>query len=218
MALYGYHRTSTTDQKLDRGLIAIREHCKNHKLELDELFTDQLTGKSFDRPDYAVLKRMAKAGDSIILAELDRLARNKTGILKELQYYKDKGIRVMILEIPTTLIDYSALANQKHDISAMLMETVNNMLIEMYATFAHAEMQKREKRQQEGIEAKKLRGDWGDYGRPKAIDFEVFSAEYEKVLRGELKPFECARKLGMKIPTFYGYRRKYEVLHGRSTG
>ena len=149
----------------------------------------------------------------IILSELDRLGRDKAGTLKELQYYKETGVRIMILEIPTTLVDYAALAGQKHDLSAMLMETVNNMLIEMYATLAHAEMQKREKRQQEGIQAKKAKGDWDNYGRPKAIDFEVFAAEYEKVKRGEMKPFECARSLGMKIPSFYGYKRKYDEMH-----
>ena len=56
MAIYGYHRTSTTDQHLDRGINAIKEYCEKNNLILDEIFTDQATGKSFDRPDYQVLK------------------------------------------------------------------------------------------------------------------------------------------------------------------
>jgi DNA invertase Pin-like site-specific DNA recombinase len=92
------------------------------------------------------------------------------------------------------------------------------MLIEMYATFAHAEMQKREKRQREGIQAMKDRGDWDKYGRPRAIDFDVFVKEYKKVLAGELRPFECCRKLGMKVPTFYGYKRKYEQQQKEQEG
>ena len=48
------------------------------------------------------------------------------------------------------------------------METINNMLIELYATMAQAEIEKKEKRQQEGIAAKKARGEWEEYGRPKA--------------------------------------------------
>ena len=35
------------------------------------------------------------------------------------------------------------------------METINNMLIEIYAAMAQAEIEKKEKRQKEGIQAKK---------------------------------------------------------------
>ena len=71
----------------------------------------------------------------------------------------------MILEIPTTTQDLSSLDNS---MAKMIMETINNMLIELYATMAQAEIEKKEKRQQEGIEAKKARGECSDYGRPKA--------------------------------------------------
>jgi DNA invertase Pin-like site-specific DNA recombinase len=57
------------------------------------------------------------------------------------------------------------------------MKTINNMLIEMYASFAQAELEKKEKRQREGMAAKKARGEWDDYGRPRALDFEKFSKE-----------------------------------------
>ena len=80
MAIYGYHRTSTAEQHLDRGVTAIREYCEKNNLNLTEIFTDQQTGKNFDRPDYQILKRMAKnPEDIIILSELDRLGRNKAG-------------------------------------------------------------------------------------------------------------------------------------------
>jgi DNA invertase Pin-like site-specific DNA recombinase len=60
MAVYGYHRTSTTDQYLDRGIKAINDFCEKNNLVLDEMFTDRQTGKNFNRPDYLTLKRMAK--------------------------------------------------------------------------------------------------------------------------------------------------------------
>ncbi|HEX9061385.1 MAG TPA: recombinase family protein [Clostridia bacterium] len=211
--VYGYHRTSTTDQYLDRGINTIKEYCTNNNIALTEMFTDQQTGKNFNRPDYQALKRIAKnKGDVIILSELDRLGRNKEDTLKELQHYKALGVRVMILEIPTTLFDYS---NMDNTMATMIMETINNMLIEMYATFAHAEMQKREKRQKEGIQAKKDRKEWDDYGRPKAIDYKVFEKEYNKVVSAELKPFECMKKLNMTKPTFYRYKKQYEIKQGK---
>lgn len=203
---YGYHRTSTTDQHLDRGVKAISDYCAQNGITLKKMVTDQQTGKNFDRPGYQGLKAYVDPGDVIILSELDRLGRNKQDTLKELQHFKDIGVRVMILEIPTTLVDYSVMGNE---MASMIMETINNMLIEMYATFAHAEMQKREKRQKEGIEAMKVRGEWGKYGRPAVIGFEQFRREYQKVMDGQMKPFECMRKLGMTKPTFYRYRNQF---------
>jgi DNA invertase Pin-like site-specific DNA recombinase len=100
----------------------------------------------------------------------------------------------------------------------MIMETINNMLIEMYATFAHAEMIKRESRQRQGIEAMKERGDWDKYGRPHIIDYKRFSDEYDKVIRGELKPFECMRLLDMKKATFYQYAKRYKNEHNAPVG
>ena len=62
----------------------------------------------------------------MIITEVDGLGRNKQETLKELQYYRDNGIRVKILELPTTLMDLSKLDNA---MARMLMETINNMLI-----------------------------------------------------------------------------------------
>ena len=208
MKLYGYHRTSTTDQHLDRGVNEINEYCTNNNLILEKIFTDQQTGKNFNRPRYTIMKEdVLRAGDTLVITEIDRLGRNKEDTLKELRYYKEKGIRVMILEIPTTLVDYSPLDNS---MAKMVMETINNMLIEMYTVFAQVEIEKKEKRQREGIEAMKSRGEWDKYGRPKAIDFETFKDAYKKVVLGEIKPFQCMKMLGMTKPTFYRYKKEYE--------
>jgi len=174
---------------------------------LDEMFTDQQTGKNFNRPDYQTLKRISKAGSCIIISELDRLGRNKEDTLKELQHFKNIGVRVMILEIPTTLIDYSKLDNS---LAGMLMETINNMLVEMYATFAHAEMIKREIRQSQGIQAMKDRKEWDKYGRPVAMNYDKFKQEYAKVVDGQIKPFQLMKQLGMKKSTYYKYAKRFK--------
>lgn len=57
MAVYGYHRTSTKEQHLDRGVLEIRKFCEENKMPLTDIFTDQLTGKKFDRPEYQFLKK-----------------------------------------------------------------------------------------------------------------------------------------------------------------
>lgn len=80
-----------------------------------------------------------RAGDELIITEVDRLGRNKKETLNELQYYRDNGIRVKILNLPTTRMDLSIL---DYVIARMLMETINNMLIELYAAIAQAEIEK----------------------------------------------------------------------------
>ena len=107
-----------------------------------------------------------------------------------------------LLELPTTLMDISKLDNT---MAQMLMETVNNMLIELYAAMAPAEIEKKEKRQREGIEAKKARGDWDDYGRPSSVDIEDFKIHYQKVIDGQIRPTELMKHLGISKITYYHY-------------
>ncbi len=203
MKRYGYHRTSTREQHLDRGIAEITAYCEQNQLELERIFTDQQTGKNFNRPRYQVLKEdVLRSGDELIITEVDRLGRNKSETLKELQYFRDHNIRVKILELPTTLMDISKLDNT---MAQMLMETVNNMLIELYAAMAQAEIEKKEKRQREGIEAKKDRGDWDDYGRPSAIDIEEFKIQYQRVIDGQIRPTELMKQLGISKSTYYRY-------------
>lgn len=129
MAYYGYHRISTKEQHLDRGIIEIKRFCENQKIKLESIFTDKITGKNFDRPRYTVLvEDVLRVGDTLIITELDRLGRNKQEILKQLRFLEEKGVRVMVLELPTTLFDLSQMEN---NLAKMMIETINNMMIAM---------------------------------------------------------------------------------------
>lgn len=208
MNVYGYHRTSTTEQHLDRGITEITQYCESNNIKLEKIFTDQQTGKNFNRPRYQVMKEdVLRSGDTLIITELDRLGRNKRDTMKEIQYYKDNGIRLMVLELPTTLIDFSTMQEAT---AKMMLECINNMMLELYASMAQAEIEKKEKRQSEGIAEMKKRGEWERYGRPKAMGFDEFSLQYKRVLRGEIKPFELIKELGLTKPTYYRYKRQYE--------
>lgn len=206
MRYYGYHRVSTKEQHLDRGIKSIEEYCNSKKIELQDIFCDKSTGKNFNREEYRVLKRILKAGDIVIFSELDRLGRTKNGILKELEWFRDKKVRIMSLDIPTTLMDFESLKND--EMAKMILETINRMMIELYATFAQADMQRREKRQKEGIQSMKDRGEWDRYGRPHIVKDSEFKKEYERVLSGSITPTECMKLLGMKKSTYYVYRKK----------
>ncbi len=67
MKRYGYHRTSTREQHLDRGIAEIKAYCEQNQLDLEMIFTDQQTGKNFNRPRYQVLKgKMVREWKKII--------------------------------------------------------------------------------------------------------------------------------------------------------
>lgn len=207
MNVYGYHRTSTKEQHLDRGIEEIKKFCANNHLTLVNIFTDQQTGKNFNRPRYTVLvEDVLRAGDTLIVTELDRLGRNKRDTMKQIQRFRDMEVRLMVLELPTTLMDLSKMDNS---LAKLMMETINNMMLELYASMAEAEMEKKEKRQREGIAMKKQRGEWEDYGRPAVMEQHDFDRAFERVMSGEISPVKLQRELGLTHSTFYRYRKKY---------
>ena len=201
MAVYGYHRTSTKEQHLDRGIQEITRFCKENSYTLERIYTDQQTGKNFSRPRYTVLRDdILREGDILIITEVDRLGRNKKDTLEELRLLSNRSIRVMILEIPTTLQDLSRMDNA---MAKMILETVNHMLIELYAAMAQAEIEKKEKRQREGIEQMKQRGEWDKYGRPHIQKPQNWDEVIEKWKSGELSAVEAMRLTGIKKSSFY---------------
>lgn len=210
----GYHRTSTEEQKLDRGISEITKYCDTNgiKLHRNKVYTDQQTGKDFNRPSYQLLRQeVLEEGDVLIITEVDRLGRNKADTLKELRYFKDNNIRVMILELPTTLIDINSMGN---DMAKMMMETINNMLIELYASLAEGEMHKRVKRQREGYEQLRASGKWDEVmGRPRALAKDTFEKEYKLVLEGKMRPVDLMRKHNLSRATYYRYRDAYKKEH-----
>lgn len=218
MKYVAYHRTSTKEQHLDRGIKELTEYCRvnNIPLHKGKVYTDQNTGKNFNRPTYQIIKNeVLESGDCLLLTEIDRLSRNKTETLKELKWLKEQEIRVMILEIPTTCIDYRQYEN---GIAAMLLDTVNNMLIELFASLSEAELSKKEKRQREGIQAMKDRGEWERYGRPPIMNQKDFNKAYEAVRNGNKGSFQLIRELGMTKSSFYRYKKEADKQGQGVTG
>lgn len=209
MSYFAYHRVSTKQQKLDRGIDAIEQFCKERGIVLkNPIYTDKQTGKNFDRPRYIVLKEdVLRSNDCLLIQSIDRLGRNRAQILRELEDLKAMNVRVMILELPTTLIDIDI----ADPLGKLVFETIQNMTIDLYACLAQAEVEKMTSRQREGIEAMKARGEWDRYGRPKACEWDKFVAMYQRVERGEIRPSVAAKELGMSVPTFYRYKDKYKM-------
>lgn len=71
-----------------------------------DIIIGRQSGKDFNRIGYLSLKEnILRAGDILVVKELDRLGRNKQGIKEELEYFRSQGIPVKIPNVPTTLMD-----------------------------------------------------------------------------------------------------------------
>ena len=207
---YAYCRVSTKDQNIDRQIIAIKKYAPD--IPDGNLFIDKQTGKNFEREHYQEMKvilehisKVKSESDNIelIIEELDRLGRNADLIKKELMWYKEHNIIVRILEIPTTLVE---LDKNNH----LLMEMVANILIEVYTTIAQAELEKRAKRQAEGIEVAKSKGVYTGR-KPIKIDNEQFNSVYARWKSKEITARQAMSELNIKSNTFYRRIKEYEA-------
>lgn len=193
MNRYFYARVSSKDQNLERQLEAARSYTDR----IDRVFSDKQSGKNFERTAYKEMKSLLAAGDEVIMKELDRLSRNKELIKDELRWFKENGITVRILGIPTTLLDFG---NQD-----WVRDMVTNILVEVLAAMAEQEREKTQRRREEGIAAipvvngKKVFAKTGrGFGRPK-VNVEPVRLE------GETVAADCAR-LGISKRTWYRLR------------
>lgn len=205
---YGYNRVSTKEQNLDRGRKQIEEFCKLRGIKLEKIYEDKSSGKNFDRPRYLVLKEdVLRSGDVLIISEFDRLGRAEE-TKKELEELKEKNVRVIFLDIPTTMTDFSTLND---DLAIMMMGFINEMLISFYDLMAKAELKRKNKRQKEGIQALKDKGEWDRYGRPRKMDLEAFRSQYERVLNKEIGTLELMRELKLSKNTYFRYIKELKI-------
>ena len=136
-----------------------------------------------------------------MVKSLDRLSRNKADIKNELQYYRDNGIRVKVLDLPTTLMDCP-------EGQEWVMDMVNNILIEVLGTIAQQERETTRQRQAEGIKAAKSKGK--HLGRPKAVKPDNWEAVTQRWRAGEITAVEAMRQTGLKRGTFYAFAKQDE--------
>lgn len=188
---FGYARVSTKEQKTDRQVIALTEYG----VEERNIIVDKESGKDLNRNGYQSLKNtMLRRGDTLVIKSLDRLSRNKADIKKELEYFKDNGIRIKVLDLPTTLMELP-------DGQEWVFEMVNNILIEVLGTIAEQERRNIKQRQAEGIAAAK--GNGVTLGRPKAEKPDNWEEVIKEWQSGKITAVKAMELTGTKRTTFY---------------
>ena len=188
---YYYARVSSKEQNLDRQIAAFMALGATDR----DIITDKESGKDLDRKGYQALKNaMLRRGDTLVVKSLDRLSRNKYDIHNELQYFKENGIRLKVIDLPTTMMDLP-------EGQEWVFEMVNNILIEVLGTIAEQERETIRKRQAEGIEAAKKKGK--KFGRP-AITFpENWDEVYAEWSAGKITAKRAMELTNTKRTSFY---------------
>ena len=186
-----YARVSSREQNLDRQINAFTALGATER----DIITDKQSGKDLNRNGYNALKTaMLRRGDTLVILSLDRLSRNKTDIKNELQYFRDNGIRLKVLDLPTTMLDFP-------DGQEWVFEMVNNILIEVLGTIAQQERETIHTRQQAGIQAAKSRG--VKFGRPNAEFPQNWNEVMQRWHNGDITARKAMELTGMKRTTFY---------------
>ena len=80
---FEYTRVSTNDQSPERQHIAIAEYAAANGIVIDRAYEDKASGRDFQRPQYQAMKATLRAGDVVIVKELDRMGRNMEQIKRE---------------------------------------------------------------------------------------------------------------------------------------
>lgn len=190
---YYYARVSSKEQNLDRQIAAFISMGASER----DIITDKESGKDLDRKGYQALKNaMLRRGDTLVIKSLDRLSRSKADIKNELQYFKDSGIRLKVLDLPTTLMEYP-------DGQEWVFDMVNNILIEVLGAIAEQERVTIHQRQAEGIAAAKAKGK--HLGRPKAVKPDNWNEVITRWESGTITARKAMELTGLKRSTFYKF-------------
>ena len=186
-----YARVSSRDQNLDRQLEAFRQMGADER----DIIVDKESGKTLDRPGYNALKfTILRPGDTLVVKSLDRLSRSKQDIHNELCYFKEHGISIKVIDLPTTMITLPP--GQE-----WILEMVHNIIIEVLGTIAEQERITTHKRQAEGIAAAKKKGT--RFGRPACTYPDNWDYVYNLWKDGKITAVAAMKATGLKKTTFY---------------
>jgi DNA invertase Pin-like site-specific DNA recombinase len=178
----GYVRISTLDQKTDRQL---------DRIELDKVFTDKASGKDTNRPQSTAALQYVRAGDTLLVHSMDRLARNAEDLLRIVHELAGRRVSVEFVKNQLTVSGKA--------------EPMAKLMLTMLAGFCEFERELIRERQREGIAIAKAKGVYK--GRKKALG-PVEAHELVAQAHAGIPKADLARAYGISRETVYQYLRQ----------
>lgn len=174
---YGYARVSTTDQKLENQLEALKI------AGADKIYQEKFTGTTTERPELTKLLQQLNSDDTLIVTKLDRFARNTREALDIIQDLFNREIKVNILNMG--LIDNTP---------------TGQLIFTIFSAFAQFERDMIVTRTQEGKAYAKRNDPHFREGRPQTYTDEQMRLAYQ--LRQQGMTYKMiARKTGISERT-----------------
>jgi DNA invertase Pin-like site-specific DNA recombinase len=177
----GYVRVSSFDQNPERQL---------EDVEFDRVFSDKASGKDAKRPQLEALMTFVRAGDTVVVHSMDRLARNLDDLRQIVQTLTRRGIRIEYLKKHLTFTGEDS--------------PMANLMLSVMGAFAEFERALIRERQREGIAIAKQRGAYR--GRKRSLSDSEIADVRRRIERGETKAF-VAREYDISRETLYQYLR-----------
>jgi DNA invertase Pin-like site-specific DNA recombinase len=127
--VYGYARVSTQPQELEVQKTALKA------AGCEYIFTDKVTGTSMERPDFKRMMKTVRAGDTVVVHKLDRLARTLSAILATVEQLDRNGVEFRSLNPP---IDRSnAMGRAFYQLLGVFAELERELILERTADGRH---------------------------------------------------------------------------------
>jgi len=192
-----YVRASTKDQDAERALADLKNFALSIRDDVNE-YVENESGTKLDRPILNQLLEDSSNGDTLLVESVDRLSRlsqNDFEVLKG--RIKDKGLKLVVTDLPTTHM----LVNSADNITSSILSLVNNMLIDLLATMARLDNDKRRERIKQGLE----RSGYKPTGKKADI---AKHARIKELNNKGLTKEEIAKAVGCGVATVYRVIKK----------
>lgn len=200
-AAHLYLRASTKDQDAERALAILQQFAQDHDLSIKGTFTENISGTKLDRPALSALLDTATAGDVLLVESVDRLSRLSQADWAKLKtIIEAKGLKLVVADLPTShqLIDDNGITGQ-------IMSVINSMLIDLMATMARLDQEKRVERIKQGLDKKKARG---EKVGGKTKNHEKWKEIQKHLANPTLTMDQVAKLSGVGVATVYRVKRE----------
>ena len=189
-----YLRASTKDQDAERALQILQDLNQNLNLGETIVYVENYSGTKLDRPELNKLLSEANQGDTLLVESIDRLSRLTQRDFQELKRrIQEKGLRLVVADLPTTY----QMIQTSDSITHSILELINNMLIDLLATMARLDNEKRIERIKQGLARSgyKPTGKKANEAKHKRIK--------ELLAAGNMTKDEIAKAVGCGVATVY---------------
>lgn len=194
-----YVRASNKEQDAERALPDLVMFSKNYGDKYVP-YRENYSGTELERPKLTSLLEEAQQGDILLVESVDRLSRLSQDDFATLkQRIKDKGLRLIVADLPTTHVTAS------DNMTGELMSVINSMLIDLLATMARLDNEKRKERIKQGL----ARSGYKPTGK-KAND-EKHKRILELAAQGNMTKDEIANAVKVGVATVYRVLKESEV-------